>query len=369
MKKSILFIVDKPNWAYEYMVKVWVPYLFSEYDCYITYQQDYFIKPFDGKVRWWVQLKSYFIHTLSYILNKDKLTYFVSDNKRYYYPKRTKNKVYQFDAELNKTLVDRINFDIITEMAFYFQYTAEIPFTAPRKIVGIFTDKFPHDGPNVDIKENIDRSLLDRKSFYDKYLSSYDYIIVGGGNLEKEYKKLSNRVQFVYGIFGQNNFIENKTVGKKEGLIIGWTGTPKRPMKGFESIILPAMEMVKNTGRKVELKTKFSGAYEELYPFYQDIDLVVIASDADSGPSLYAEACLAGVPVISTKVGLPLMGIKDGENGYFFERNPEALAEKIIKLYDEREILVGFSERVKKDYLTWMDNAKTIEYFKKVLSN
>ena len=44
MKKKILFIVDKPNWAYEFMVKSWVPFLTADYDCYIAYQQDYFIK-------------------------------------------------------------------------------------------------------------------------------------------------------------------------------------------------------------------------------------------------------------------------------------------------------------------------------------
>ena len=44
IKKSILFIVDKPDWAYEFMVKSWLEFLLPEYDCYLVYQEDYFIK-------------------------------------------------------------------------------------------------------------------------------------------------------------------------------------------------------------------------------------------------------------------------------------------------------------------------------------
>lgn len=49
MKKKILFIADKPNWAYEFMVQSWMPFLNQDYDCYIAYQQDYFIKKNNNK--------------------------------------------------------------------------------------------------------------------------------------------------------------------------------------------------------------------------------------------------------------------------------------------------------------------------------
>ena len=82
---------------------------------------------------------------------------------------------------------------------------------------------------------------------------------------------------------------------------------------------------------------------------------------------MYAEASLSGVPCISTKVGLPLMGIKNNENGFLINRDVEELENQIINLYDNRELLKAMSHRVKSDYLKWMDNKVTFEYIKKVL--
>jgi hypothetical protein len=66
------------------------------------------------------------------------------------------------------------------------------------------------------IKTNVIRTSLSREDFYLKYLKSYNYIIVGGGNLYPEYRKLTDRVSFVYGILGQENFIENNNVGRND---------------------------------------------------------------------------------------------------------------------------------------------------------
>lgn len=210
---------------------------------------------------------------------------------------------------------------------------------------------------------------MNRDEFYQNYLSSYSQIIVGGGNLLKDYKKITDNVSFVYGIFGEHHFIENKEVGLNKILTIGWTGTPDRPMKGFREFIEPVIDEINKEGRIVLLKTKFSGLYEELYSFYKDVDLVVIASSADSGPSLFAEACLSSVPVVSTKVGLPLMGLQDGINGLFIERTKESLKEAIIKLYDDRQLLKTFSDRIKKDYLEELGNKKSVKNILKILND
>lgn len=168
---------------------------------------------------------------------------------------------------------------------------------------------------------------------------------------------------------GQENFIENNNVGRNDHLTIGWTGTPDRPMKGFRTIIEPAIEKVRKTGRDIRLKTKFSGPYEELYSFYKDVDLIVIASSADSGPSLFAEASLSNVPTISTKVGLPLMGIEHDINGLFIERNLESLEKAILELYDNREKLQSFSKRIKQDYIEKLGNEKSVQNILKLINN
>ena len=59
--------------------------------------------------------------------------------------------------------------------------------------------------------------------------------------------------------------------------------------------------------------------------------------------------------------------IKDNENGFLINRDVEELENKIINLYDNRDLLKAMSVKVKSDYLQWMDNKITIEHIKKVL--
>ncbi|MFC4164721.1 glycosyltransferase [Epilithonimonas zeae] len=372
MKKTLLFIADRPDWAYEFMIKAWLPFLLKDYDCFIAYDDDYSIKKNNSKsliFRITYNIKSLIKLWFFKFLNKNESVHFIHKSAKYYYPRYINDKVYKYKTDLTKELTTRKNFDIKVEMAYYFQYMAEFPFTADKNIVGIFTDKFPHEGPNNDVKNDIDRNLLNLEEFFKKYIKPYDRLIVGGGNLLPRYKKLTNKVDFVYGIYGQENFVENKNVGKNDFLTIGWTGNPTRSMKGFEEYIVPAIENVKKTGRDIRLKTKFSGPYTELFTFYKDVDLIIIASDADSGPSMYGEASLSGVPSISTKVGLPLMGIKNAENGFLINRDIREIENQIISLYDNRKLLQSLASRVKSDYLQWMDNKVTIEHIKKVLED
>ncbi|MCG2792776.1 MAG: glycosyltransferase [Weeksellaceae bacterium] len=372
MKKKILFVVDKPDWAYEFMVKAWLPFLQNEYESFITYALDYTIKKNNQNGFFYQQiynLKSFFKLAFFKLTGKTAPVYFVSSNTNYYYPKNPVNKVYRFDRDLSKVPSLNKRFDIKVEMAFYFQYISEVPFTAKKNIVGIFTDIFPHEGPGDDIKKGTNRSLFSQIDFFENYIKPYDNLIVGGGNLLSSYQKLTDKVSFVYGIYGQDQFVENKNVGKNDFLTIGWTGNPARKMKGFEEYIVPAIENLKKTGRDIRLKTKFSGPYEDLFTFYTDVDLVIIASEADSGPSMYAEACLCAVPCVSTKVGLPLMGIKNNETGFLIDRDIEDIENHVKLLYDDRKMLQSMSKNVKTDYLKWMDNKIKSEQFKKVLEN
>ncbi|MDD3771595.1 MAG: glycosyltransferase [Weeksellaceae bacterium] len=368
-KKNILFVADKPDWAYEFMIKSWLPYLLDDYDCYIIYQQNYaiFKSNKQSSFRRWIYNN---ISKIKHFIKKTDLKLIHKDG--YFYIKHRTPPLYKYiDYEGNKEKVTEkiFHFNQMIEMAFYFQYISFFPFTADKKIVGIFTDSFPHDGPSYDIKRQLDRNKMNRKQFYDTYLAPYDYIFVGGGNLYNEYKNLTDKVSFVYGIYGEKNFIENQNVGRKKTLTIGWTGTPDRPMKGFREIIEPVIEEIKSTGREVVLKTRFSGAYEGLYNFYEDVDLIVIASSADCGPFLFAEACLSSVPAISTKIGLPSMGIKHNENGLFIERSKESLKEAIIELYENREKLIKFSERIKQDYMKILRNEESVKNVLRILND
>ncbi len=369
IKKSILFVADKPDWAYEFMVRAWLPYILGEYNCYVIFSEDYAIKRKAQNNFFYRHFYNIYSSFKSNSSNSDQIKL----HKQGFFYKNFKNpplyKYINANGDKQKANQPINHFDLKIEMAFYFQYSSHFPFTADKNIVGVFTDTFPHDGPNFDSKKNFDRSVLNRQDFYENYLAAYDHIIVGGGNLLKDYQEITDKVSFVYGIYGEEKFQINPNVGDNTGLTIGWTGTPDRPMKGFRDIIEPVVQELQKEGFNIELKTKFSGPYEELYSFYSDIDLVVIASSADSGPSLYAESCLSSVPVISTKVGLPLMGIKHNVNGRFIDRNKESLKQAIIELYNDRLFLKDFSKRVKTDYLETLGNDKTVSNILKILKD
>ena len=203
MKKTILFIADRPDWAYEFMIKAWLPFLLKDYDCFIAYDDDYSLKKTNSAswiFRFIFNLKSSLQLALLKMQGKNLPVYFIDKSAKFYYPKYPKDRLYQYNKDFSKKLDTKKKFDMKVEMAYYFQYMAEFPFYADRNIVGIFTDKFPHEGPAHDIRHNIDRTELSRQAFFDKYIKPYDHLIVGGGNLLSHYKKLTDKVDFVYGI-------------------------------------------------------------------------------------------------------------------------------------------------------------------------
>lgn len=281
-----------------------------------------------------------------------------------YFYKKNNFKLYQILSQnWDKKIVEspQLHFNITIELAYYFQYTAHIPYTSDVKLVGLYTDSFPHEGPSFDVKKNIELKKLSRKDFYEQYLKNYDGIIVGNLNLFEDYKVFTDKLVFANGIFRQDDFKINNDIGKNETLTIGWTGNPNRSMKGFREVIEPAISEVISTGRKIKLKTQFTGSYDELIHFYNDVDVVVIASDADTGPSLFSEASLSGIPCISTNIGFPKMVIKNNVNGIIINRDITEIKNAIIELYDNRDKIVDFSTHIRKDYLSILDNKISID--------
>lgn len=357
MKKSILFIADKPDWAYEFMIKTWVPHL-PEYEFFVAYEDDYRLKAGN------FTLLNKVASTLSNLAKNKEPRFVISKSGKNATPFYKNPPVYRLE---DKKKVDKLHFDVMVEMAFYFQMSTSLPFTADKKFVGIFTDGYPHEGPDYDLKTGKKYREMARKDFFESYLKKYDGIIAGCNNIVNAYKPFTQKIQFVYGIYRQDEFGKTKTPHSE--FTIGWTGNPNREMKGFNEVIIPAIEAVRKTGRNINLKIKHSGSYDELFDFYNDIDLVLIASRADSGPSLFAEASLSDIPCISTAVGLPEMVIQNGINGIIVDRNIEDFTRAIIQLYDNRDLLKSFSQRIKADYLEVLDNKKTAGYFKNFIES
>lgn len=163
-------------------------------------------------------------------------------------------------------------------------------------------------------------------------------------------------------------------------LVIGWVGNSERKdkgvdLKGLHSIIKPVMHELEKEGyrirehyadRNVKARTP-----DEMPGYYSEIDLCLCMSIHEGTPRPVLEAMSCGVPVMTTDVGIvrEALGEKqkeyiigDRENGKNDENIRRILKEKIIELYNNRDILKELSEENLKSIVEY-DGGKIIREF------
>lgn len=75
--------------------------------------------------------------------------------------------------------------------------------------------------------------------------------------------------------------------------------------------------------------------YHDIVRYYQALDLYVITSRSEGGPKALLESWATGVPVVSTRVGMPADLIKHGENGMLSEvEDVEDLTNHAVELIE-----------------------------------
>ena len=208
MKKKILFEVDFKDWAFYFMVKSWSLKLVDEYDCYYVCNEAYRIK----KLKAISPLNIFTLNIISQLrftfyklfFKQNKKVQFIHPSGNYSFPKYTKAFVTPFNDETKQ--VEIINFDYLISMAYFFQYSSEIPFKGRKNLVGIFNDCFPHLGPEYDIKTKTHVNKLSRAQFFQKYLKSYDFLLLANDNLIRAYKNYTENIEFALGIYKEDCF-------------------------------------------------------------------------------------------------------------------------------------------------------------------
>lgn len=166
-------------------------------------------------------------------------------------------------------------------------------------------------------------------------------------------------------------------------LVIGWvgngvhSGSTEIDIKGFNTVLKPVVQELIDEGYHIQ------GHYadrndkwrttEEMAEYYSEIDVCVCASTSEGTPLPVLESMYSGIPIISTDVGIvgEAFGEKQKEfiigsreEGKNDEEVKKLLKEKIIYLYQHREILKELSKE-NMESIEKFDGGKTIQAFER----
>ena len=235
-------------------------------------------------------------------------------------------------------------YDLVVLLGFYFQVTSRMTVRTRHLIKCIHTDSFPPPG----IEES--DQAISMAGFLSKYLDGAEALVCGTKGIADRYRPYFPRV-FCATDSWEEQFgrLTPKTKNTGPRFLVGWTGQPRTAFKGYYDFVVPAVQEAAKLRPGIELKSRFEGPLSTLPRFYDDVDVVLIASVGDSGPSLFSEACCCDVPAVSNRSGRPAEIIQDGVNGLLVERNVTAMRDALVRLYDDRDLLFSFSQRIRND--------------------
>lgn len=110
--------------------------------------------------------------------------------------------------------------------------------------------------------------------------------------------------------------------------------------------------------------TKNIMSQKDIKKYYSSIDIFVISSISETGPNPLLEAMSCGIPVVSNKVGLAPIIIKNGMNGILIDdiNNIDSYVENIRNLKDNRNFYNKISKNSKIRIKSWDWNIKSAEF-------
>lgn len=102
----------------------------------------------------------------------------------------------------------------------------------------------------------------------------------------------------------------------------------------------PARGYIKKRLKQANIKYthKYLDNYLDIVKYYNCLDLYLVTARVEGGPKAILESWATGVPVVSTKVGMPLDIVKNNENGILVDvEDVGAIASGAIKILENKE--------------------------------
>ena len=107
----------------------------------------------------------------------------------------------------------------------------------------------------------------------------------------------------------------------------------------------------------------------EAHRYLRAFDVFVLPSVKEGFPWVVLEAMAAEVPVIATKVGALPEIIQEGKNGILIEpKNPQQIADAVIKLLDNESLRKSIAEQGRKTVIEKFNLDKMIKQYENLLS-
>jgi glycosyltransferase involved in cell wall biosynthesis len=156
-------------------------------------------------------------------------------------------------------------------------------------------------------------------------------------------------------------------------LRVGWAGslTNHGPhQRGVHDFIAPAVAAVPGAELCLAAREERWRDAAEMREFYHSIDVYVCASRSEGTPNGCLEAAACGIPVVTTRVGNMPEFIRDGENGFFVERDVGEIAATLetLRRDPERRRRLGRAARERAQAWDWRRHAVHYdELFRRVL--
>ncbi|MGB7342114.1 MAG: glycosyltransferase family 4 protein [Phototrophicaceae bacterium] len=107
--------------------------------------------------------------------------------------------------------------------------------------------------------------------------------------------------------------------------------------------------------------------YHDVAQYYHALDLYLITSRDEGGPKGFMESWASGIPVVSTRMGMPADYIQHGINGYLANvEDVNSLAEAILTVINAKDVRQSIVSQALIDVqpLDWMAVAK--QYYEKL---
>jgi hypothetical protein len=153
-------------------------------------------------------------------------------------------------------------------------------------------------------------------------------------------------------------------------LVVGWTGNPKNAMKRLDSVIRPACAQA-----GVELRVASVPTREMLNEFYNDVDLVLIASEPlyEGNPMSLFEAGACGRAVLATNVGCVPETVEKNVTGlvvestFDVERTILAFVDRLQWCKNHVSEVRGMGKRHRSRILAERNLATTCESFREAI--